>query len=175
MLCGEAGCGKTTLMAKVATCLSEWLEDEAGTLILRFVGTTGESGSTSDLLTSLCVQMARISADDLCGEASKGKIEETHRGIPQVGCPLVRSERYTNQLYLPQLLSFQMSLAYAYTNTSYEILPKYSVSHGPDAQSLFDSVFICSKCCALFHKCLSMSIVDPRTVRVKILIMVAVP
>uniref|UniRef100_A0AC35EXK7 NACHT domain-containing protein n=1 Tax=Panagrolaimus sp. PS1159 TaxID=55785 RepID=A0AC35EXK7_9BILA len=56
---GENGCGKTSIMAKIATECRGWLTDAVEpVLILRFLGTSPDSSSISPLLNSLCEQIA---------------------------------------------------------------------------------------------------------------------
>lgn len=55
---GENGCGKTSIMAKIATECREWMTDAVEpVLILRFLGTSPDSSSISPLLNSLCEQV----------------------------------------------------------------------------------------------------------------------
>lgn len=61
-VCGESGCGKTALVAMAARKSKEFCPNAA--LILRFIGTTGQSGSARALLRSICVQIARVYNQD---------------------------------------------------------------------------------------------------------------
>uniref|UniRef100_A0A1I7RSF5 WD_REPEATS_REGION domain-containing protein n=1 Tax=Bursaphelenchus xylophilus TaxID=6326 RepID=A0A1I7RSF5_BURXY len=59
---GEHGCGKTSIMAKVATESRKWLtsseSDSMPVIILRFLGTSPDSSSIGPLLVSVCEQIA---------------------------------------------------------------------------------------------------------------------
>ena len=58
IFCGENGCGKTSVMAKIATECRKWMTDAIEpVLILRFLGTSPDSSSISPLLISLCEQV----------------------------------------------------------------------------------------------------------------------
>ncbi|XP_072904178.1 uncharacterized protein [Hemitrygon akajei] len=59
VLLGEAGCGKSALVAKASILSSEWISGELSRIV-RFVGITGESRSIRLLLWSLCIQLAEI-------------------------------------------------------------------------------------------------------------------
>ena len=58
-LYGTSGCGKTSLMAVVAKTLKDSLVPNA-TIVLRFLGTTGQSGSIRAALYSVCMQLAKV-------------------------------------------------------------------------------------------------------------------
>ena len=60
---GVSGCGKTALMAVAATKAKNVRRESA--MILRFLGTTGRSGSARGLLLNICVQITRIYGQDL--------------------------------------------------------------------------------------------------------------
>ncbi|KAH7701155.1 Protein T05C3.2 [Aphelenchoides avenae] len=60
---GEHGCGKTSMLAKIAMESRGWMIEAAGdgvfpVLILRFLGTSPDSSSIAPLLTSVCEQIA---------------------------------------------------------------------------------------------------------------------
>ena len=58
VLHGASGCGKTSLMAKIATKLKDWLLDEGSPIVvLRFIGTSPDSSSIRLLLRSVCLQL----------------------------------------------------------------------------------------------------------------------
>ncbi|XP_060102459.1 uncharacterized protein LOC132577048 isoform X2 [Heteronotia binoei] len=59
IICGEAGCGKSTLSAKAATLASSWISGNLR-VVIRFIGLTGESRSIRLILLSLCYQIADI-------------------------------------------------------------------------------------------------------------------
>ncbi|XP_078252929.1 uncharacterized protein LOC144592274 [Rhinoraja longicauda] len=59
VLLGDAGCGKSSLVAKASILASEWISGELHRIV-RFVGVTGESRSIRLLLHGLCVQLAKI-------------------------------------------------------------------------------------------------------------------
>ncbi|CAG2108893.1 unnamed protein product [Medioppia subpectinata] len=59
VLHGLHGSGKTSLLAKAATLLEEWVDrDNKFILILRFIGTTPDSSSVIPFLTSICQQIS---------------------------------------------------------------------------------------------------------------------
>ncbi|CAI5452798.1 unnamed protein product [Caenorhabditis angaria] len=59
VLQGENGCGKTSLMAKIATSIREWYGDSCNPVILlRFLGTSPDSSNIVPLLTTVCDQIA---------------------------------------------------------------------------------------------------------------------
>ena len=59
VLHGESGCGKTSVMAKVASTVKQWVGDEKATLVLRFIGTSADSFAIRDLLKSICIQLCK--------------------------------------------------------------------------------------------------------------------
>ena len=61
VVCGEPGSGKTSLMAKLAA--SMW-SSTGNPVVLRFLGTTGQSTTTRELLRSLCQQIQAINGYD---------------------------------------------------------------------------------------------------------------
>ena len=60
---GRSGCGKTALMAVTAKRSNITLPNSL--LVLRFLGTTGQSGSARSLLLSICTQISRLYGKDL--------------------------------------------------------------------------------------------------------------
>ena len=81
VICGEVGCGKTTLMAKMSSLVPEWLsEDLAGPLVVRFTGITHQSSHTHEILTSLCEQLTRIIRDDPSGEKQREDQDDKKQG-----------------------------------------------------------------------------------------------
>ena len=64
VLYGESGCGKTSLMAKIATEVKQWLEDQSAKVILRFIGTSPDSSSIKPLLRSICIQLRKVTGQD---------------------------------------------------------------------------------------------------------------
>ncbi|XP_069487576.1 uncharacterized protein [Ambystoma mexicanum] len=59
LLHGEAGCGKSAIMAKAALLLPTWIPGDMR-VVLRFVGVTGESRNVRLMLRNLCYQIAKI-------------------------------------------------------------------------------------------------------------------
>ena len=59
VLYGESGCGKTSIMAKIATEVKQWLEDESAIVVLRFIGTSPDSSGIRPLLRSICIQLCK--------------------------------------------------------------------------------------------------------------------
>lgn len=64
ILHGESGCGKTSVMAKIAVEIMTWLEDESPIVVLRFIGTSPESSSVRLLLRSVCQQLQKVTEND---------------------------------------------------------------------------------------------------------------
>lgn len=64
ILHGESGCGKTSVMAKIAVEIMKWLEDESPIVVLRFIGTSPESSSVRLLLRSVCQQLQKVTEND---------------------------------------------------------------------------------------------------------------
>jgi len=60
VLYGAGGCGKTSLLAKIAAMCFEWYEERNAVplLILRFLGTTPDSSALTPMLISLCQQIS---------------------------------------------------------------------------------------------------------------------
>ncbi|CAH1788936.1 unnamed protein product [Owenia fusiformis] len=59
ILNGESGCGKTSLLAKAASMITEWYPKDCEPVMpLRFLGTSPDSSTIIPLLTSLCHQIA---------------------------------------------------------------------------------------------------------------------
>lgn len=65
ILHGESGCGKTSVMAKLASSVKEWIGDPQATLVLRFIGTTANSFAIRDLLKSICVQLYKATGHQM--------------------------------------------------------------------------------------------------------------
>ncbi|XP_053110680.1 uncharacterized protein LOC128326880 isoform X3 [Hemicordylus capensis] len=59
VLCGEAGSGKSAIMAKGASLASNWISGNLR-VIVRFIGLTGESRNIRLILLSLCYQISDI-------------------------------------------------------------------------------------------------------------------
>lgn len=72
VLHGESGCGKTSLMAKVAMGVKKWLGEDTAIVVTRFIGTTPDSSDARGLMRSICQQICR---------ADKNSENET---VPQV-------------------------------------------------------------------------------------------
>ena len=64
ILHGESGCGKTSVMAKIAVEIRKWFEDESVIVVLRFIGTSPESSSVRLLLRSVCQQLLKVTEND---------------------------------------------------------------------------------------------------------------
>ena len=63
VLHGESGCGKTSLMAKIAMDVKKWLVGESATVVTRFIGTTPDSSNARSLLHSICQQISKANVD----------------------------------------------------------------------------------------------------------------
>ena len=59
VLFGESGCGKTSLMAKIAMEVKKWLGEESATVVVRFIGTTPDSSDARSLMRSICEQITK--------------------------------------------------------------------------------------------------------------------
>lgn len=67
VLHGESGCGKTSIMAKIAKEVKQWVQDQSAIVILRFIGTSPESSGIRPLLKSICMQLCRVTGQDTAG------------------------------------------------------------------------------------------------------------
>ena len=64
VLHGESGCGKTSIMAKIATKVKQWVEDESAIVVVRFIGTSPDSSGIRTLLRSICRQMCKATGQN---------------------------------------------------------------------------------------------------------------
>ena len=64
VLHGESGCGKTSIMAKIATKVKQWVEDESAIVVVRFIGTSPDSSGIRTLLRSICLQMCKATGQN---------------------------------------------------------------------------------------------------------------
>lgn len=64
VLHGESGCGKTSIMAKIATEMKQWVEDQSAVVVLRFIGTSPDSSGIRTLLRSICIQLCKATGQD---------------------------------------------------------------------------------------------------------------
>lgn len=69
---GKSGCGKTALVARAAILVKE--KDPDDHLVIRFLGTTGDSSSITKLLFSICTQLNRATGIPL-GNVPKVRYE----------------------------------------------------------------------------------------------------
>ena len=85
VLHGESGCGKTSLMAKIAVDIKTWLKPESAIVVLRFIGTSPESSNIRLLLKSICHQLYKITENDVSDipEASRYKFVFLISSIPK--------------------------------------------------------------------------------------------
>ena len=65
ILHGKSGCGKTSVMAKLASSVKKWIGDPKATLVLRFIGTTANSFAIRDLLKSICIQLYKATGHQM--------------------------------------------------------------------------------------------------------------
>ena len=65
VLHGESGCGKTSLMAKLATQVKTWVDGGTANVVLRFVGTSPDASHVRSLLRSVCMQLYRAVDEDI--------------------------------------------------------------------------------------------------------------
>ena len=84
VLSGESGCGKTSLMAKIAKKVKKWIGTDSSTVVVRFIGTTPDSSDARFLISSMCEQIVKANA-------SKDSKEEK---VPQV-----REMSYVTPIY----------------------------------------------------------------------------
>lgn len=61
---GPNGCGKTTLIARIAQCCQQWLPDAF--LILRFIGISAQSSTIEQLLSSITNQISILNYGHKC-------------------------------------------------------------------------------------------------------------
>lgn len=64
VLYGESGCGKTSIMAKIAREVKQWIEDESPIVVLRFIGTSPDSSGIRPLLRSICIQLCKATGQN---------------------------------------------------------------------------------------------------------------
>ena len=76
VLFGESGCGKTSLMAKIATEVKKWVNEDSTTVIFRFIGTTPDSSDARSLMRSICQQIVRIDASEDSEEEKVPQVRE---------------------------------------------------------------------------------------------------
>ena len=63
VLHGESGCGKTSIVAKIASEVKQWVEDESSIVVLRFIGTSSDSSSIRPLLRSMCIHLCKATGN----------------------------------------------------------------------------------------------------------------
>lgn len=64
ILYGPGGCGKTTLLARIAQCCQQWLPEAF--LIFRFVGISAQSSTIEQLLSSISNQCSILTYGHKC-------------------------------------------------------------------------------------------------------------
>ena len=64
VLHGESGCGKTSIMSKIATKVKRWVGNESAIVVLRFIGTSPDSSGIRPLLRSICIQLCKATGQD---------------------------------------------------------------------------------------------------------------
>ena len=57
---GESGCGKTSILAKIAKDVKQWMESNNAITVFRFLGTSPDSSSARLLLRSICEQLCML-------------------------------------------------------------------------------------------------------------------
>ena len=65
VLHGESGCGKTSIMAKIATEVKKWVKDESAIVVLRFIGTSPDSSGIRPLLRNVCIQLCKATGQEV--------------------------------------------------------------------------------------------------------------
>lgn len=61
---GESGCGKTSILAKIAKHVKLWLENQNCIAVIRFLGTSPDSSSARLLLRSICQQLCKLTGQN---------------------------------------------------------------------------------------------------------------
>lgn len=61
---GESGCGKTSILAKIAKDVKRWLENQTCLAVFRFLGTSPDSSSARLLLRSICQQLCKLTGQN---------------------------------------------------------------------------------------------------------------
>lgn len=61
---GQSGCGKTSILAKIAKDVKHWLEGSNRITVFRFLGTSPDSSSARLLLRSVCQQLCKLSGQN---------------------------------------------------------------------------------------------------------------
>ena len=77
VLSGESGCGKTSLMAKIATKVKEWIGKDSATVVVRFIGTTPDSSDARSLIRSICEQIVKANASEDSKEEKVPQVSES--------------------------------------------------------------------------------------------------
>ncbi|XP_045482226.1 NACHT and WD repeat domain-containing protein 2 isoform X1 [Harmonia axyridis] len=80
VLFGPEGCGKTTLLARVAQCCSQWIPEAF--LILRFIGISAQSSTIEQLLSSITNQCSILTYGHKC--YSTHNLETYKRVLPSL-------------------------------------------------------------------------------------------
>ena len=76
VLFGESGCGKTSLMAKIAMEVKKWLDTEEATVVVRFIGTTPDSSDVRSLIRSICQQICKANVTEDSEEKTVPQVNE---------------------------------------------------------------------------------------------------
>lgn len=61
---GKSGCGKTSILAKIAKDVKHWLESDKCITVFRFLGTSPDSSSARLLLRSICQQLCKLTGQN---------------------------------------------------------------------------------------------------------------
>lgn len=64
VLFGPGGCGKTTLLARIAQCCHQWLPEAF--IIFRFIGISAQSSTIEQLLSSITNQCSILTYGHKC-------------------------------------------------------------------------------------------------------------
>lgn len=81
VLFGESGCGKTSLMAKIATEVKKWVNEDSTTVVFRFIGTTPDSSDARSLMRSICQQIVRVDASEDSEEENVPQVREMQAAL----------------------------------------------------------------------------------------------
>ncbi|XP_078369383.1 uncharacterized protein LOC144653297 [Oculina patagonica] len=61
---GASGCGKTSIMAKIAAKVRRWVKGKSAIVVSRFVGTSPDSSAIRPLLRSICIQLCKATEEE---------------------------------------------------------------------------------------------------------------
>lgn len=71
---GQSGCGKTSILAKIAKDVKRWLENQTCFAVFRFLGTSPDSSSARLLLRSICQQLCKLTGQSTANIPDVSKV-----------------------------------------------------------------------------------------------------